>query len=381
MRTLWLVIVAALLISCKPKEPQGIEVIDMDPHMLKDNYLSTVFEKDNIIELETTDSCLIRYLAQMVMTDEYIFISDNNQRVLQFDSEGHFIRQIGRNGRGPDEYIAVVRIEADPVNERIAVNDIRKIMFFGFDGQLQNSMSIKGSVMDYLTFIDGNLLTYNSYFGQEEPDGRFANVSKIFRYDDQFNITDSITIRKFIMSEFLGGSIWQWPYYVSDIESGIYVYYVTALPEPVLRDTLYKYEGSDLIPVVKADFSKVLSVDKSIDLVDLVKSGNYSAEEVNKIRNVRLNNMFRTERYVFVEYTYENLNNYGCFDLKEKKGIASHWGYADDLFGTDSLATFRPLDLRKNIFYFYKDGYEVEGIIDGITENSNPVLFMMKTKE
>jgi len=354
----------------------------MDPAVLKDNNLSCIFEKDNIIKLETTDSCLIRYLAQMVMTDDYIFISDNNGRVLQFDQQGRFIRQIGRNGRGPGEYIQVIRIEADQQNERLAIADIRQILFYGFDGQFIRSIPTRGYAMDYLTFINGKLLTYNTYARQKEPDGKFANVSKIYRYNDEFNIIDSLIIRKFLLSEDLPLiGIWPWPYYISDIKSGTYAYYVTSIPEPVLRDTLYKLEENVLVPAIKTDFSKVLSVDKNIDFIKLIKSGSMTPDDQLKIRNVRLNNIYRTERYVFVEYTYEGQNNYGCYDLKEKIDYASHWGFADDLFGTDSVATFRPLDLRNNTFYFYKDGYEVEGIIDGITENSNPVLFMMKTKE
>ena len=49
------------------------------------------------------------------------------------------------------------------------------------------------------------------------------------------------------------------------------------------------------------------------------------------------------------------------------------------MFGT-GIAEIKPLDLQNEEFYYIKNDYEVEGIVGGIYETSNPVVFFINTK-
>lgn len=55
-------------------------------------------------------------------------------------------------------------------------------------------------------------------------------------------------------------------------------------------------------------------------------------------------------------------------------------GFTDDLYGTEGTVNLIPLDLQKGEFCFIKNAYEVEGIIDGIDEYCNPVMFFVKLR-
>ena len=59
----------------------------------------------DIIPLEVTENCLISDIKKLEFYKNRIFISDRiNAKIFVFDSEGIFLRSIGKQGRGPGEY-------------------------------------------------------------------------------------------------------------------------------------------------------------------------------------------------------------------------------------------------------------------------------------
>lgn len=59
----------------------------------------------DIIPLEVTENCLISDIKKLEFYKNRIFISDRiNAKIFVFDSEGNFLRSIGKQGRGPGEY-------------------------------------------------------------------------------------------------------------------------------------------------------------------------------------------------------------------------------------------------------------------------------------
>jgi hypothetical protein len=69
--------------------------------------LSSYADEIFYIPLETNEKCLLKEVSKALFTSEYIFIT-SYKTLYQFDITGKFIRQIGRHGRGPGEYSAVV---------------------------------------------------------------------------------------------------------------------------------------------------------------------------------------------------------------------------------------------------------------------------------
>ena len=52
-----------------------------------------------------TENCLISDIKKLEFYKNRIFISDRiNAKIFVFDSEGNFLRAIGKQGRGPGEY-------------------------------------------------------------------------------------------------------------------------------------------------------------------------------------------------------------------------------------------------------------------------------------
>ncbi|MBN2773292.1 MAG: hypothetical protein JXR31_03515 [Prolixibacteraceae bacterium] len=56
-------------------------------------------------------------------------------------------------------------------------------------------------------------------------------------------------------------------------------------------------------------------------------------------------------------------------------------GFTDDMTGSASVIKLMPIELKTGEFCFVKNGYELDGIMDGVDENSNPVIFFVRTRE
>lgn len=119
---------------------------------VKDNYsvgtkikLSEIATEIEYIKLETGPDCYIGSGNSIyLVSSEYIFVF-NQRRLLQFDINGNFIRQIGKIGRGPGEFISIKGIDIDQKNFTLSIitNFSHKIYEYNFDdGDWIDSYSI-----------------------------------------------------------------------------------------------------------------------------------------------------------------------------------------------------------------------------------------------
>ncbi len=109
--------------------PQVIKVENMDYAHSDD-----VFEHIRFLPLETNDTCLIRWVSQIKLNDSLIFINDYWKRILVFDlSSGKFKRQIGRTGKGPEEYLEVSDFLIN--KDTVEILDYRKIECYSLQGK------------------------------------------------------------------------------------------------------------------------------------------------------------------------------------------------------------------------------------------------------
>ena len=78
--------------------------------------ISEISNSIEYVKLETKNECLIEQIKYLDISDKYIIIHDWNKCLL-FSRSGKFLKQIGKKGRGPGEYIhpAQIRIEDDEI--------------------------------------------------------------------------------------------------------------------------------------------------------------------------------------------------------------------------------------------------------------------------
>jgi len=103
--------------------------------------LSTLGRKIEYVPLETDTACLIQNISNVFLTDSLIFVSDYN-RLLKFDKNGKFIKQIGTKGRGPGEYPSLGNFLIDEVNREIFILSSRIVLIYDFNGNFKRDFKI-----------------------------------------------------------------------------------------------------------------------------------------------------------------------------------------------------------------------------------------------
>lgn len=91
-----------------------------------------------IIPLETNDSVLIGEVQQVIVRDSFMLVVNYERPkvVRMFSRDGNFIREIGKQGRGPGEYLFVGCVDINDNKKEILVHDDDnfRIMIYDYMG-------------------------------------------------------------------------------------------------------------------------------------------------------------------------------------------------------------------------------------------------------
>jgi hypothetical protein len=113
------------------------EISLFSEHEHYETLLSAIAMNVSFISLDIEPPLNDSKIGDVQLSDEYVFLSDISQ-ILQYDKSGTFIREIGRRGNGPEEYVQVSPpIQIDYGKNLIYAVDghQNKILCYGFDGK------------------------------------------------------------------------------------------------------------------------------------------------------------------------------------------------------------------------------------------------------
>lgn len=119
------------------------------PDLVEDDGFTTngVPDSCDFIKLESNDSILINFIAEIQFADSLIFIQDfgsNGSRLLMFDLGGNFKYKIDESGRENPPLSDISEFYIDEVNDRIGIyNAIEKcISEVSYDGKIERVISL-----------------------------------------------------------------------------------------------------------------------------------------------------------------------------------------------------------------------------------------------
>jgi hypothetical protein len=139
--------------------------------------LSNIGKELSYIPLETTPECLIQSIDKILFSDSYIFVSEI-RRLLQFDRNGKFIRQIGSVGRGPEEFTYLGDFCIDEQKKEIYITSINpsRLLIFSFNGVFKNAINLSFRPAQIIIKDQNNLMyhLWNSA-GENDPSWIFTN--------------------------------------------------------------------------------------------------------------------------------------------------------------------------------------------------------------
>ncbi len=175
--------VSLALPSCQKntsESPFPVSTLEWQPENF--GQLSDILAYTECIELENTPESAFSSIDLIVCQDDRYFIFDqySSNKLLIFDDRGRFVRQIGRPGHGPGEY---VRLESFSVrNDTVFALDAngQKILVYDTDGQHLRDIRIAGlDFPDALAWLSDGFLFYRASYDDEDAD----NMVALFRTD------------------------------------------------------------------------------------------------------------------------------------------------------------------------------------------------------
>jgi hypothetical protein len=161
---IYFVVTALILAGCKNSDhektmlPYNID-LEKDIGNIKSIPLSTIGSKLEYIPLETDSECLIERVSNVFVTDSFIFVSDYD-RLLLFDINGNYIRQIGTKGRGPGEYTSVGDFIIDNEQREIYILSSRMVLVYDFEGRFKRDFNLDFPGRQFIMDENDNLILH-----------------------------------------------------------------------------------------------------------------------------------------------------------------------------------------------------------------------------
>lgn len=189
--------------------------------------LSEIADSIEYIKLETSSKCLLKSAWKVMLTSNYIFISDFDG-LYKFDRKGKFICKIGRQGKGPGEYIKVLTFTIDEAQQLVFVVDnyTDLIGIYDFNGKYIKSYRhefslVKIAIYDHSTIAyarhcnganvnEHNLMLVDYNTGEVKNKYKdFYNIkgphdfsfSTLNRYNKQLYFNDAFCDTMFVINE------------------------------------------------------------------------------------------------------------------------------------------------------------------------------------
>ena len=121
------------------KKPDNIKVITVDIDNFDDVSIFDIFEKVEVVPLETDESCLIRNINKLIYYNNIFCIFDFHERkILAFDHNGKFKFKIDNRGQGPQEYLYLADFDINKEKNTLSLLDPMKVEIneYSLDGIL-----------------------------------------------------------------------------------------------------------------------------------------------------------------------------------------------------------------------------------------------------
>ena len=194
IRTFYLMVISTLLVtvySCSEnKSTNSAKEIFID----FDNIEIVDLTKGKEIELEFSDSSIIRSIDELRVYDKSHYLIRSRSDLLHFDTNGNFKNQIGRKGNGPMEFTNFSSFFVK--NNTVHIYDFmgKRIIKYDWDGNYLNALSLKDIYSDivpnYIYPLANNQFISKNTFG-----GDHRQTPSYSILDENFKITSNIADR------------------------------------------------------------------------------------------------------------------------------------------------------------------------------------------
>jgi hypothetical protein len=375
------IVLLALFTNChREVKIEAEHFVGIDINKAGSMDISETAEIVGIVPLELTDNSMIREISKIYVIDQYILVVDlwKSEIYLFNRSGGDFVRNIGRKGQGPGEYIMFNDVFYDEDSGLIYAHERIKRSMYVYDltGELIREMPCKYWFRSFCKNRDG-FWVYSCY-PEENPEGYALML-----------LNDSLTgrIEGFLPQKSFFPAL-EGTRFVKGGDNEFYFIYP-------FSNIIYQLDNSKPKPFFHVDFgNKTLPYNKIQQMTDpdvyeeLIHNSDHLAGIVNtQITNGKLYFSFTHTQRTSVRYSavYDlSKQEVSVFSgsrkyLPEKPlGLTFESIAFTELIGINKkelVYSINPDRLSENDFSLIK-----ENISNSLERDSNPILFLIKIK-
>ncbi|MEQ8882596.1 MAG: 6-bladed beta-propeller [Cyclobacteriaceae bacterium] len=306
IKNILLVLIVFFTFQHCQQKPEEFLVFDLDAsHPPREVRLSDLATDLRLVFLETTDESLLPdYFNYYV--GEHNILTFSRENILQFDSDGRFIRTLALRGKGPGEFNYVASYTVDTAEEKLYLSHHggdELLVFNLASGSLEKPITVPEKAQDMIFVNDSMIMAlcyghfdYQSYFINVFSN-KIENAKKIEKEEDKKASGSRIN-------------------YLSLVNNNVYCLFSKS-------DTLYRYEQKDFMPDLLFKFNNRVDYGKSNtgrDLMFPVHTNRYmlfstqdvmiemseSSMSINSGQNPRLFYYDKEENELFDIASFEN---------------------------------------------------------------------------
>jgi hypothetical protein len=132
------------------KQNDGLN-IKVDLKAITEPSIYDFFDTVSVVQLETTDDCLVSNRFYVKEFNGKYFLNDRQQlAVFCFDSEGKYLFKIQKRGQGPDEYMWLDDFTVDPFNNQLILLDaFGAILLYDLEGKFISKTRLPSEIGAY----------------------------------------------------------------------------------------------------------------------------------------------------------------------------------------------------------------------------------------
>ncbi|HIX73803.1 MAG TPA: 6-bladed beta-propeller [Candidatus Parabacteroides intestinipullorum] len=368
----------ASLMGCGNKEQAAPWTnIDLSGSIPKEERILQDLFEVKYVALETTDSFLTRGFIEAVSPHLLITYDYGEGCLSLFDrATGKGIRQIKRQGQGPEEYVSPSHVVIDEKREELFVSDysLRKILVYDLKGNFKRSFKTidENYYTELLDYDDGHLLAYKKPAGPHDENSCHILISK---QDGSLTKEIRFPIDQVETPIFTHGELTATPFFYLTAPYGDrWALTVTS------SDTIYRYDADGSAHPLIVRSPSIHGMNPQVFLYPTILTDRYYFLRAQK-KEFDLETMkgfptqmllYDTQEKKLVEYTLTNA------DMEDGPSINF---YSIRPLGCDALGA---LTLQAPDLVEAREAGKLKGKLQSITERldeeSNPVIVLLEKK-
>ena len=332
-------------------------------------------------------------MSEYVLTDKYIYVAPvKEQRVVQFDRKGRFIRTLIPFGQGPGEISSILAgMQADEENNRLYLFNVNCVGVYTLDGEFIRNLDHEYSIV-YQRKVDGNRLASVAFPYVPFQEGSYG--LGVFTMDGDTVVTKNDFSSPLVPAEKAGFTV--------SLAAGYSGSRQSVLFKAGCNDTVFRLSAEGIKPAcVLRLHSSDKEIIRSLDATDFSSLHQKPGTD----GEIFVSDLFETPRSYYFRCRYKEGHFVASVNKDTGEVLAEECVQPEDirilsdanlLFGMLGTRSYRQFPVwgrteGKELvqlvtsyelgLYRGQSGVSVPQELEGVNEDSNPVFIIYKLRE